>query len=178
MMMGTDGIMTKVGIMLDDGFHDLELWIPYYRFREEGIKFDILAWEDREYKGVFGIDSIRPDKLLGLTALSEYDLIYMPGARSPENLLKHPETVELVKNAAFNNVSFATICHSPLVLAEAGLLKDKEVTGHPSIKSDMEKAGAVFVDKPFIFTSTSIFSGKTHFQMDQIMPELLRLIKK
>ncbi|EQD25803.1 intracellular protease, PfpI family, partial [mine drainage metagenome] len=92
--------MKKIAIMLDDGYHDLELWIPYYRFKEEGIKFDILTWEDREYKGSFGIDSIKPDKLLGVTALSQYDLIYMPGAKSPVNLLKHPETVGQVKDGA------------------------------------------------------------------------------
>ena len=38
--------MKKVGIMIDDGFHDLELWLPYYRFKEEGVDFDILGWEN------------------------------------------------------------------------------------------------------------------------------------
>ncbi|EQD49380.1 intracellular protease, PfpI family protein, partial [mine drainage metagenome] len=65
----------------------------------------------------------------------------------------------------------------PLVLAEAGLLRGKEVTGHPSIKAEIEEAGGKFVDKPFVKTSNNIISGKTHFQMDQFMPELLRLIK-
>ena len=104
--------MKKVGIMIDDGFHDLELWLPYYRFKEEGVDFDILGWENRDYKGVYGLDSIRPTQLLG-DGKTDYDLIYIPGAKSPENLLKHPGTVDLIKTMSSGGTSFATICHSP-----------------------------------------------------------------
>ena len=56
--------MKKVEIMIDDGYHDLELWIPYYRFLEEKIAFEILAWENREYNGAFKVDPIKPTRLL------------------------------------------------------------------------------------------------------------------
>ncbi|MEM3185193.1 MAG: hypothetical protein QXQ39_00745 [Conexivisphaerales archaeon] len=43
--------MKKVGIIIDEGYRDLEMWIPYYRFLEEGIDFENLTWENREYRG-------------------------------------------------------------------------------------------------------------------------------
>lgn len=169
--------MKKVGIMIDDGFHDLELWLPYYRFKEEGVDFDILGWENRDYKGVYGLDSIRPTQLLG-DGKNDHDLIYIPGAKSPENLLKHPGTVDLIKTFSSGGTSFATICHSPLLLGEAGMLDGKEITGHPSIETELIKWHAKYVDSPVVRTSKNIISGKTHFQIAQFMPEILKIIRE
>jgi protease I len=168
--------MKKLGIVIDNGFHDLELWIPYYRFREENIPFDVLAYENRDYKGVYGVDSIKPTRLLGEID-SGYDLVYLPGANSPENLLKHPETVGIIRKMSSSGTSFATICHGPLLLAEAGLLKGLEVTGHPSIKTEMEKNGASYVDRPYVRSSDKIMCGRTHFEIDHLIPEMLRFIR-
>jgi protease I len=168
--------MKKVAIMLDEGYHDLELWVPYYRLREEKIDFDILAWENRPYKGQFGIDSILPTKLLS-NSLDGYGLVFFPGAKSPENLLKHPKTVGIIEKMFKEGTYFATICHSPLLLAEAGLLSGKEVTGHSSIKSAVEKAGATYVDSPVIKASDRILTGRTHFDLDVFMPELVNLAR-
>lgn len=167
--------MRKLGIMIDDGFHDLELWVPYYRFREERIPFDVLAFENREYKGVYGVDSIKPTRLLGETGPG-LDLVYLPGADSPGNLLKHPEIVGIIRRMSSSGTSFATICHGPLPLAEAGLLKGLEVTGHPSIKTEMERNGASYVDRAYVRSSGKIMCGRTHFQIDQLIPEMLKFI--
>ncbi len=169
--------MKKVGILIDDGYHDLELWLPYYRFREEGIDFDVLAWEDREYKGVYGVDSVKPTHVLG-SADIDYDLIYIPGANSPTNLLKHHGTVDLIRSMSSKGTTFATICHGPLVLAEADLVKDIEMTGHPSIQTELKKHGAKYVDMPYVRSSDNIITGKTHFQIDRFIPELLSVIKE
>ena len=177
MIMTDGGFTKKVGIMIDDGFHDLELWIPYYRFKEEKINFDVMAFEDREYKGVYGLDGVKPTQLLG-SIDTKYDLVYIPGANSPGNLIKRPETAEIIKNMSSEGSTFATICHAPLLLAEAGLLDGKEITGHPSIKGEIESRGAKYVYLPYIRSSRNIMSGKTHFQIDHLIPEMLRFIRE
>lgn len=169
--------MKKIGVMIDDGFHDLEFRIPYYRFKEEGINFDILAFENRDYKGVYGIDSVKPTQLLSHIE-TKYDLIYIPGAKSPNNLLKNPETVAIIKDMSAKGSSFATICHGPLLLAEAGLLYSKEITGHPSIKEEIELKGAKYVDLPYVRSSKNILSGKTHLHIDQMMRGILRFLEE
>jgi protease I len=166
----------KAAIMLDDGYHDLELWVPYYRLREEKINFDILAWQNRLYKGEFGIDQITPTRLLSDTPL-KYDFVFFPGAKSPGNLLRNPKTVDIVKKMSDEGTFFATICHSPLLLAEAGLLKGKRITGHPSIRSEVENAGAIFVDSPVIRSSETIITARTHFDLSEFMPEFINIIK-
>jgi protease I len=168
--------MKKIGIMIDDGYHDLEFWIPYYRLKEEKIEFDILAWEDRAYKGQFSIDSVKPTKLLSLP-LDKYDIIFSPGAKSPENLLKNPGTVPLVKEMYESGTKFATICHSPLLLAEAGLIDGMKIAGHPTIKPQIEKAGATYLDLPLVKSSEQLISARTHFDLNIFMPEFLREIR-
>ncbi|MCL4325938.1 MAG: DJ-1/PfpI family protein [Candidatus Thermoplasmatota archaeon] len=168
--------MKKIGIMLDDGFHDLELWIPYYRLKEENIDFDILAWNNREYKGQFGIDSITPTRLLSQD-VSDYGLIYFPGAKSPINLLKKEATIDIIHDLSKNKTHMVTICHSPLLLSKAGLLKGKHVTGHPSIKNEIEMEGAIFEDSSVVKSSEFITSAKTHFQLAEFMPEFLKLCR-
>jgi protease I len=168
--------MKKVAIMLDEGFHDLELWVPYYRLREEKIDFDILAWQNRPYKGQFGIDQITPTRLLSDIPL-RYDFVFFPGAKSPENLLRNHRTVDIVRKMSDEGTFFATICHSPLLLAEAGLLKGMRVTGHPTIRSEVENAGAIFVDSPVIRSSETIITARTHFDLSEFMPEFIKVIK-
>ncbi|MCL4349978.1 MAG: DJ-1/PfpI family protein [Candidatus Thermoplasmatota archaeon] len=168
--------MKKVAIMLDEGYHDLELWVPYYRMKEEKIGFDILAWENRPYKGEFGVDLATPTKLLS-DSIGRYDLVFFPGAKSPENLLKNPKTMDIIEKMAGEGTYFATMCHSPLLLAQAGLLKGREVTGHPSIKTEVEKAGATFVDTPVVHTSDTILTGRTHYDLASFMPELVKLLR-
>ena len=168
--------MKKVAIMLDEGYHDLELWVPYYRLKEEKIEFEILAWESRPYKGQFGVDPVTPTKLLS-DSNGKYDLVFFPGAKSPENLLKNPETVDIIEKMAGEGTYFATMCHSPLLLGKAGLLEGKEVTGHPSIKSEVEKAGATFVDLPVVKASDRILTGRTHYDLDSFMPEFVKLLR-
>jgi len=165
----------KVGIMIDDGYHDLELWIPYYRFLEEEINFEILAWENREYKGMFGVDPARPTRLLS-ESLEDIDLIYMPGAKSPTNLLKNKNTIPLVSELYKNGTEMATICHSPLILAEAGLITGEKIAGHPSIREELREHGVTLVSDPF-FISGNVISGKTHYQMNEFLPELIKIIK-
>ncbi|MGC8661648.1 MAG: DJ-1/PfpI family protein [Nitrososphaeria archaeon] len=168
--------MKKVGIMIDDGYHDLELWIPYYRFLEEKIAFEILAWENREYNGAFKVDPIKPTRLLS-QPLDDIDVIYLPGAKSPINLMKNRDTIPLVADLYREGKVLATICHSPLILAEAGIIKDKRIAGHPSIANELAHYGIELLPDPF-FIGKGIISGKTHYQMNEFLPQLLKIISK
>ncbi len=168
--------MKKIGFMIDDGYHDLEFWVPYYRLKEENIPFDVLAWEERAYKGIYGIDPVKPTQLLS-DLPGKYDVLILPGAKSPENLMKNPKTIDVVKKMYSDGTSFATICHSPLLLAAAGLLNGKKITGHSSIKPGLDNAGAIYVDSPFLWVSDKILSGRTHFDLDIFMPQLMKLVR-
>ncbi len=45
----------------------------------------------------------------------------------------------------------AANCHGPQSLIETGMLGGREMTSYPSIKTDLENAGAIWVDKEVVF---------------------------
>ena len=41
----------------------------------------------------------------------------------------------------------AAICHGPQLLIETGMLKGRKMTSYPSVRTDIENAGAAWADK-------------------------------
>ena len=44
----------------------------------------------------------------------------------------------------------AAVCHAPWLLVEAGLVKGRQVTSYPSIRTDVENAGGLWQDKEVV----------------------------
>jgi len=55
--------------------------------------------------------------------------------------------VAFVKAFADAGKPIAAICHGPWTLIEAGLVKDRTLTSHPSLATDIENAGGTRVDE-------------------------------
>ncbi|MEO0031945.1 MAG: hypothetical protein RIS94_1703, partial [Pseudomonadota bacterium] len=54
----------------------------------------------------------------------------------------------------------AAICHGPWLLVEADVIDGRTVTGWPSIRTDLENAGAEVVDEPVVVDENLITSRK------------------
>ncbi len=59
---------------------------------------------------------------------------------------------------AFNksNKIIGAICSAPVILSRAGLLNEKEATCYPNDKKELERDGAVYIDKPVVFRKNII----------------------
>jgi protease I len=58
--------------------------------------------------------------------------------------------VRFVREASQKGKIIAAICHAGWMLASAGVLKGRTVTGFFSIKDDLINAGAVYVDQEVV----------------------------
>ncbi len=76
----------------------------------------------------------------------EYDGLVLPGGRAPEYIRLDERVIEIVKHFAEANKPIAAICHGPLVLAAAGVLKGKKATSYPAVGPDVRNAGAEWID--------------------------------
>ncbi len=76
----------------------------------------------------------------------EYDGLVLPGGRAPEYIRLDDRVIEIVKHFAEANKPIAAICHGPLVLAAAGVLKGKKATSYPAVGPDVRNAGAEWID--------------------------------
>jgi protease I len=78
----------------------------------------------------------------------EYDVLMIPGGRSPEYLRLNPRVIEMVHHFSKANKPIAAICHAPQVLAAAGVLKGKKCSAYPATGPDVTVAGGTYVNLP------------------------------
>ena len=70
-----------------------------------------------------------------------YDALVVPGGRAPEYLSLDEDVLNLVKKFESSHKPIASICHGQLILAAAGILKDKQCTAYPAVKPVVVAAG-------------------------------------
>ena len=144
-------------MLLGPRYQDEEAEVPLDFLRGKDAHVDVVSITKGKLKGLHGtvieanmtVPEVRPDV---------YDAMVIPGGRSPAGLRKHPEAVELVKAFFETGKPIAAICHGPQMLAAAGLLKGRTITGYYKIKEEMLEAKATFVDKPVVIDANFITS--------------------
>lgn len=91
-----------------------------------------------------------------------YDALVVPGGRAPEYLSLNEEVLKLVQKFESAQKPVASICHGPLVLAAAGVLKGKQCTAYPALKPTVLAAGGKWLDPEPIsasFTDGNLITG-------------------
>lgn len=148
----------KVLVLLEDHFEDSEAIYPYYRMQEAGYDVRLVSPEaKKEYKGKQGV-VLRSDMTAKDVDLREVVAVIIPGGYAPDRLRRHKDIVGLVKDANDSCKIVAAICHGGWMLAEADILKGKEVTGVKAISTDLVNAGARYVDKEVVVDGNLVTS--------------------
>ncbi|CAN0484724.1 unnamed protein product, partial [Discosporangium mesarthrocarpum] len=76
-----------------------------------------------------------------------YDALVLPGGlANPDSLRLDDRASELVRDFNDQGKLIAAICHGPWLLVEADIVRGKQVTSWPSLKTDLKNAGAHWVD--------------------------------
>ncbi len=148
----------RILFLLGPQYQDEEGAQPYEFLKGKGATVDVVGLEKGPLKGLHGRAEIEVTKTIDEADPADYDAMVIPGGRGPANLRKHPETVELVRAFFETGKTVAAICHGPQMLASAGLLKGKTITGYYKVKDEMLEAGAVFVDEPVVIDANLITS--------------------
>ena len=65
---------------------------------------------------------------------------------NPDQMRTNPDCVDFAQQFLEEQKPVAAICHGPQLLIETGLLRGKNMTSFPSIRSDLENAGAHWLD--------------------------------
>ena len=89
-------------------------------------------------------DELQPDGLLKDASMDDYSGVIFCGGPGALQLAEDPDAQRLAKEAAAQKKMIAAWGHSSAVLARAGIVKGKRITGDPSVRTMLEKAGAKF----------------------------------
>lgn len=105
----------------------------------------LLVWDLQTYSESRGHNFILNATFDSIDADS-YDALVVPGGRAPEYLSLNETVLKLVQKFASANKPLASICHGPLILAAAGVLKGKQSTAYPTLKPTVLAAGGKWLD--------------------------------
>lgn len=73
-------------------------------------------------------------------------LVIPGGAMNADQLRASPEALSFVRGFFAAGVPVAAICQAPAVLIEAGVVTGRRLTSWPSLRADLRRAGATWVD--------------------------------
>jgi len=131
----------KAIVFLADGFEEIEALTPVDYLRRAGVKVTVAGLLKQEITGAHGI-KVKADEVLSETLLNEkFDAMIIPGGMPGSTNLAASSLVEkFLKDAQGRGALIAAICAAPVVvLAKAGLLKNRRYTCYPSMENDLEK---------------------------------------
>ncbi|MBD2870932.1 type 1 glutamine amidotransferase domain-containing protein [Paenibacillus arenilitoris] len=138
----------KVAFLLADGFEDSEMANPYDEMVKNGHEAVIISLKANDkLKGKQ--ETIAYTSHLGIKEANarDYAAVIVPGGSSPSKLMNDADVQRFVREADQAGITIAAICHGPQVLAAAGVLNGRTVTGYSSISGEVEAAGGRFVDE-------------------------------
>jgi protease I len=140
----------RIGMLAEDMYNDMELWVPYYRFLEEGAEVKIIGTgRAKEYKSKLG-QSVKVNVDIDQVDESQFDAVVIPGGYAPDKMRLNEKMIRFVADMDQSGKLIAVICHAGWMLASSGAAKNRRVTCCPSIKDDMINAGAQYMDAPVV----------------------------
>ena len=75
-----------------------------------------------------------------------YDGLVIPGGRSPEYLQLDEQAIEIVRHFFEAKKPVAATCHAAAILATADVVRGKRCQAYPSLRPDLQRAGAEWVE--------------------------------
>jgi protease I len=154
----------RVATLATDGFEKSELFEPKKALEKEGATCliislkngEIKAWEKGNWAG-----SIDVDQTVANVKPEDFDALLLPGgAMNPDKLRNDEEAVDFVRSFVTAGKPIAAICHGPQILINAYAVKGRSMTSYPSIRIDLENAGAEWGDSEVVVDDGLVTSRK------------------
>ncbi len=154
-----------VAILATDGFEQSELTEPKRLLEAAGVHTQVVApgtathikgWDKKDWG-----ENVAVDVPLADAKVEDYDALLLPGGViNPDKLRLEPDAIKWIASFGATGKPIAAICHGPWTLINAGLVQGKQVTSWPSLRKDLENAGAHWEDSAVVRDGNLITSRK------------------
>jgi protease I len=145
----------KVAILATDGVERVELEQPRSALRDAGAEVELLSIHDGEIAarnhdledaGTFSVDG-----LVANASVGDYDALLLPGGTvNPDQLRMNDDAVAFVREFFESGKPIGTICHGPWTLVQADVVRGRQITSWPSVRTDLRNAGATVLDQEVV----------------------------
>src|SRR4051794_40403278 len=104
--------MSKVAVIIDEGFEDSEYEKPAHALSNAGHELVHIGLnENSQIKGKNQVINVRIDEAVKKASVDQFDALLIPGGYSPDHLRAHEEAVNFVKEFVESGKPIFSICH-------------------------------------------------------------------
>ncbi len=152
----------RIAIVATNGFEEVELTSPKEAMEKEGFKVDIISpekgkiksWDKDHWGKEFDVD-----KAVNEVSAKQYNALVLPGGvLTPDNLRINEDVLVFVRDFFKQSKPVAAICHGPWTLINAEVVEGRTMTSYPTLRKDLENAGALWVDKEVVVDEALVTS--------------------
>jgi protease I len=164
-------------LVANEGVEQIELTDPWQAVEQDGGRPLLLAPSPGTVKAFTGRDRAARfpvHQTVDEASADEFAGLVLPGGVvNGDQLRTKSGAVALVREFVDAGKPVAAICHAGWVLVEAGAVKGKTLTSWPSLRTDLENAGANWVDEVVHVDSSAGWSLITSRSPDDL-PQFCR----
>ncbi|UOQ61430.1 type 1 glutamine amidotransferase [Leucobacter rhizosphaerae] len=141
---------TRVAVLATNGFEDSELTSPIAAVQEHGAEVTVVSTDEGSITGKNGVET-RVDRRSSEVSADDFDALILPGGvANGDQIRLDADAVALTRDFFAQQKPVAAICHGGWILADADVLRDRTVTSYPSLRTDLQNAGATWVDEEVV----------------------------
>jgi protease I len=149
-----------VAFLLTNGFEDSELTSPWSEVTESGGTAVLVSPADGSVTGEYGFEAT-VDVPVASADPTQFDALVLPGGVvNADKLRLSREAVDFARAFFAEHKPVGVICHGAWTLVEAGVVRDRTLTSYPSLRTDLENAGARWVDEEVV-VDAGLVSSRT-----------------
>ena len=164
-------------VIAPGNFRDEELLVPRQKFKDEGFEVVVTSTQKGISKGMLGYE-ILISKSLDELNFDEFDAVVFVGGSGVEEfkMYENPAVLNVAKKFYTDGKVVGAICLAPMILADVGILKDKEATVWTSASDYLEQKGALVSEKNVV-VSGKIVTGNGPQAAEEFAEEVLGLLR-
>jgi protease I len=145
----------KIAILAADGVEEIEYQKPREAVENAGAEVDLISLKPGEIQAmnhdIEPASKLPVDKVVADTSAEDYDGLVLPGGTvNPDKLRQDQDAITFVQNFFKAGKPVGSICHGPVLLVEADLVRDRKLTSYPSVRSDIKCRGGNVVDQEVV----------------------------
>ncbi|WP_144760808.1 type 1 glutamine amidotransferase domain-containing protein [Curtobacterium sp. 9128] len=150
-MAALDG-STVLVISTNYGVEQDEIVVPVDELRKRGASVTVAAKSSDSIQTLVGDKdpgkTLDPDTTFDSVSAGDFDALVVPGGTiNADTIRGERAAIDLVTAFVEQGKPVAAICHGPWTLVEAGVLPGRTITSYPSLQTDVQNAGAEWVDR-------------------------------
>ncbi|HOW43283.1 MAG TPA: DJ-1/PfpI family protein [Candidatus Omnitrophota bacterium] len=162
-------------ILAQKDFRDEEYLQPKEILRRGGVAISTACSSLKPARGKLGA-VVQPDIALADARAGDYDAVVFVGGNGARQYWDDPVAHALVREAAAQGKIIGAICIAPVILARAGVLKDKKATVWASEEGQIRKYGAIYTGAD-VQRDGIVITGAGPFASEEFGRELAGALK-